>query len=201
MPPHVNVKCDRVTVNVCACACVMRSLLSMVRVQLLRNPFWLSVHCLRSGGSDPPFKEKVSLLSPATLSILPSLGSFISHSCRSHPPLPSASFSLVCNSFTVFSFLILPPSLPLFLSLFFFFVKFCIQTPLYSSSPDSTLSPALFFFLYSSLSFHPPPPLTITASPSCPSLLFTSAFQKKRLKKKKKNFHRWFYLNTSTNEV
>lgn len=91
------------------------------------------------------------------------------------PPL-SFFFSLVCNSFTVLSF---PVSLPS-----------CIQTPLYSSSPDSTPSFALFFSLYSSFSFHPlsPSPLLprTTSQPSTPHFFSLLRFKKSVWKKKKK---------------
>lgn len=189
-------------ISVCVCVCVMRSLLSTVRVQLLQNPFF---GC-RSIASAPEtlFKEMVSLLRQPLLqmispSFLSSSGSFTSHCCRSHPPLPSASFSLVCNSFTVFSLLVSLPS-----SLSVFFLKFCIQMPLYSSSPDSTLSLTLFFFLYSSFSFHTlfiPPPHHRLPLPPMPLTSFHFCVSIKAFGKEKKNFHRWFYLNTSTNEV
>lgn len=152
LPPRVYVKRDEslwIRARVCVCVREMRSFFSTVRVQLLQNPFWLWVHRLRLGDSGPLYKEKVSLhRQPLCHVLFPSFLPWDPSSLTPAAPILPSLQLLVCNSFTVFSFFVsLPP--------FLFFFKFCIQTPLYTSSPDSTLSRLVLFPLFFFFSFHP----------------------------------------------
>lgn len=133
------------------CVYVMRTPLSVVEVQLFTNPFLLVCPSPPHRRLRPSFKEKASLLCQPLFRLLSPFGrSFIFHSCRSHPPLPSASFfSLACNSFTVFSFLVplpcafrrrfLPPPQTALSPLFFFFhsIHSCPQLPHHHHPPTS----------------------------------------------------------------
>ena len=132
------------------------------------------------------------------LSILPSIR-ILHLSLLPFPSSPQLLFYLVCNSFTVFSFLAsLPPSLPPSLSpSLFVFEVLHSNAALFLLPRQHSLSPCYFSFilLFHFIPSHPQFP----TSPSPPAS-FHFCVSKKRLKKKK-YFHRWFYLNTSTNEV
>lgn len=161
LPPRVYVKRDEslwIRARVCVCVREMRSFFSTVRVQLLQNPFWLWVHRLRLGDYGPLYKEKVSLhRQPLCHVLFPSFLPWDPSSLTPAAPILPSLQLLVCNSFTVFSFLVsLPP--------FLFFLSSAFRRR-FIPPPQTALSLALFFFLYSSFFHFTPPPSFPTSLP------------------------------------
>lgn len=135
------------------------------------NPFVCGIFLFFLADSPAPqrfllFASHFFMCSPSVRpSFLPSTGSFIYYSC--------------CSYFFLFASQSRLPSSPS-RSFFFFSVKFCIQTLLYSSSRDGALSlffVLLFSFCPLSLSLYlSPSPSSIVNTPTTTPASFTSAF-------------------------
>lgn len=124
---------------------------------------------------DPPFREVFLLRQPLFHLLSPSSLPWASSSLTPAAPIvPSPQLRPVCAIPSQSFLSSLPPSPPPF---FFFLRKFSTQKPLYSSSPNSTLSLSpcsfsfiLLFFISSTLTPFPPshyhqPPPTHTPPP------------------------------------